>query len=385
MHFHRLAALGSVLLASSVAYAQSTITLGRAGQYAVFGGTSIVSSGITVITPRIATSPGTTITGFGLLQLGLNGGQDANNAAAQNARTDLTTLYNTLAALPVTNRLTGILGGVISVLTPGVYNFPGAATLNGVLTFDGQGNANSVFVIQVGTDFTSALSASVLFINGAQPCNVFYQVGGSAVLGAATAFAGNLIALGPITANAGSTILLGGGLYSLNAGVNLFANVIDPLGACGGAVLPISAVQSIVTTVTTATSLVTLPPQTITLPAVTTTVSGITITAPPQTITAPGATVTSLSVVTAPAVTITAPAQTITLLGVTVTLPAATVTLPPLTVTAPPLDPITSVVVSLVTSVVTLPAQTVTLPAGTSLVTLPASSKHVSLSFWQTY
>ncbi|KAK5746691.1 hypothetical protein LTR17_000707 [Elasticomyces elasticus] len=296
---YQIAALGSLLLASNVAYAQSTISLGAGGQYAVFGSTSIVSSGIT---------------------LGLNGGQDANNAAAQAAATDLRTAYNTLAALTPTSQLTGILGGLISVLTPGVYNFPGAATLNGVLTFDGQGNPNSVFVIQVGTDFTSALSASVVFLNGARPCNVFYQVGGSAVLGAATAFAGNLIALGPITVNAGSTILLGGGLYSLDAGVNLFVNVIDPLGACGNAVLQIPGPQSVTTTTTTATSLVTLPPQTITLPPTTTTVSGITITAPPQTITAPGQTVTSLSTITAPAVTITAPAQTVTILGITITL-----------------------------------------------------------------
>ncbi|KAK3616375.1 hypothetical protein LTR56_025991, partial [Elasticomyces elasticus] len=366
---HQIAALGSLLLASNVAYAQSTISLGAGGQYAVFGGTSIVSSGITVITPRIATSPGTTITGFGLLQLGLNGGQDANNAAAQAAATDLRTAYNTLAALTPTSQLTGILGGLISVLTPGVYNFPGAATLNGVLTFDGQGNPNSVFVIQVGTDFTSALSASVVFLNGARPCNVFYQIGGSAVLGAATAFASNLIALGPITVNAGSTILLGGGLYSLDASVNLFVNVIDPLGACGNAVLQIPGPQSVTTTTTTATSLVTLPPQTITLPPTTTTVSGITITAPPQTITAPGQTVTSLSTITAPAVTITAPAQTVTILGITITLSPSVVTLPPITVTSPPLDPVTS----LITSVVTLPAQTITLPAGTSLVTLPAS------------
>ncbi|KAK5698443.1 hypothetical protein LTR17_023647 [Elasticomyces elasticus] len=52
-----------------------------------------------------------------------------------------------------------------------------------------------------------------------------------------------ILHIGPITATAGSNILSGGGLYSLNAGVNLFANVVDPLGLYGGAVLQIPVVQ----------------------------------------------------------------------------------------------------------------------------------------------
>ena len=121
------------------ALVDAQITLGAGGQYAVFGGTSIINTGVSVITPRIATSPGNTITGFGIilgLGLAVNGGQDANNANAQAAATDLRTAYNALAGLPATTSLTGqILGPIISVLGPGVYNFAGPATLIGALTF----------------------------------------------------------------------------------------------------------------------------------------------------------------------------------------------------------------------------------------------------------
>ena len=256
------------------------ITLGNAGNYAVFAATSIASSGLTVIGPKIGTSPGTTITGFTLLQLGLNGGQDQNNAAAKAAATDLKALYNTLAGLTPNSSPTGLLGGVLSTLTPGVYKYPTGTQLIGALTFDGQGNANSVFVIQVGGDFNILAAASVLFINGARPCNVYYQVAGNANLVAAAVFNGNLIASGSITANTGSTILLGGGLYSVNGGVSLFVSIIDPIGigACGAGVA--AAPQILTTTatvVTTATVQVTLAPQTITLPASTITASGVTV------------------------------------------------------------------------------------------------------------
>ena len=76
-----------------------------------------------------------------------------------------------------------------------------------------------------------------MLINGASPCNVFWQVGSSATLGTGTSFAGNILALTSITANTGATVI-NGGLYARNGAVTLDTNTITKLpcnsGGTGG-------------------------------------------------------------------------------------------------------------------------------------------------------
>ena len=50
-------------------------------------------------------------------------------------------------------------------------------------------------VFQIGSTLTTASNSSVVLINGADNCNVFWQVGSSATLGTGTSFVGNLLAL----------------------------------------------------------------------------------------------------------------------------------------------------------------------------------------------
>jgi hypothetical protein len=80
-----------------------------------------------------------------------------------------------------------------------------ASIAAGNLTLDGGGNPQAVFVFQIGTSFTTTLNGAVagnmLLINGASPCNIYFQVGSSAVLGGAT-FYGNVLANQSITINA---------------------------------------------------------------------------------------------------------------------------------------------------------------------------------------
>ncbi|KAK5724431.1 hypothetical protein LTR15_004476 [Elasticomyces elasticus] len=332
------------------ALADAQLSIGSAANYAVFAASTITNTGLTAIGARIGLSPGTSITGF---PPGINAGQDVNNAAALQAKADIQALYTALAALPPTTDLTGQdLGG--QTLTPGVYSFSSSGGLTGNLILDAQGDPNAQFVFQFGSTITTASASSVVLINGAQACNVFWQVGSSATLGTATIFVGVVIAQASITATTGVS-LLGGGLYALTAAVTLDTNVIDPLGACGIAAPPPVSSTSITTPVVTPpvispiisliTSILTLAPVTITLPAGT-------------------------SVVTQPASTITLAGgvSTITLAASTITAPPGTslITLPASTLTLAPLDPITSIV--------TLPAVTITLPPGTSVVTQPAST-----------
>ena len=114
------------------------------------------------------------------------------------------------------------LGG--RTLTPGVYCFDTSAQLTGILTLDAQGDPSAVFVFQIGSTLTTASGSGVNFTNGAQPCNVFWQIGSSATLGTNTAFAGNLIALTSITANTGATVQ--GRLLARNGATTLDNNVI---------------------------------------------------------------------------------------------------------------------------------------------------------------
>ena len=61
-------------------------------------------------------------------------------------------------------------------------------------------------------------------VNGAQPCNVFWQVGSSATLGTTTDFAGNILALTSITMNDGVT--LNGRALARNGAVTLINDTI---------------------------------------------------------------------------------------------------------------------------------------------------------------
>jgi hypothetical protein len=136
----------------------------------------------------------------------MTGTLHAGDAVALQAQTDLTAAYNALAGATCTTTLTGQdLGG--RTLGPGVYCFAASAPLNGVLTLDGKGNADAVFVFQIGSTLLAAINSSVTVINGAQPANVYWQVGSSATLAAGVAFKGNIIALSSITLSRGTKVV----------------------------------------------------------------------------------------------------------------------------------------------------------------------------------
>ena len=105
-------------------------------------------------------------------------------------------------------RLTGQnLGG--QTLTAGVYCFASSAQLNGKLILNAQGNANAVFIFEIGGTLTTLSSSQVTIINGGTGNNVFWQVGGSATLGTSSQFAGNILALSNITLDCGADISCG--------------------------------------------------------------------------------------------------------------------------------------------------------------------------------
>jgi ice-binding like protein len=197
--------------------------LGFAQSFAVLSGSTVTNTGPTTIRGDLGVWPGSAVTGFppGLL---VGGAMHAGDAVAHLAQDAVTTAYNDLASRAATQVLTGSdLGGL--TLTPGVYFFSSSAQLTGTLTLNGLGDPNAQFIFQMGSTLTTASASSVLTINGADGCNVYWQVGSSATLGTNTAFAGNILALTSITLTTGATLADGRAL-ARNGAVTLDSNDI---------------------------------------------------------------------------------------------------------------------------------------------------------------
>jgi len=129
------------------------------------------------------------------------------------AQNDLTAAYNAAAGatLPAPQVAPADLGG--KTLAPGIYTSASTMLLqNGDLTLDAQGDANAVWIFQVGSAFTSigsgpfpsAAGGNVILAGGAQAKNVFCQVSSSATIGDFTHFQGNILSLSSITMNSGA-------------------------------------------------------------------------------------------------------------------------------------------------------------------------------------
>ena len=204
--------------------------LGSAQNYAVLGGSTVTNTGPTTVNGNLGLWPGTSITGFALTDGGpglvTQGTIHIADSVAKQAQADALTAYNSLAGLasPPANDLTGLdLGG--RTLLPGVYNFDTSAGLTGMLTLDGNGELDPLFVFKIGTTLTTASLSSVLVKNGADAGDVYFQVGTSATLGTGTSFIGTLIASADDTLTTG--VYVDGRVIALTGAVTLDANRIN--------------------------------------------------------------------------------------------------------------------------------------------------------------
>ncbi|MEU8022126.1 ice-binding family protein [Micromonospora harpali] len=181
--------------------AEAPVNLGTAANFSVLAGSTVTNTGPSFLAQSLGVHPGNTAPGFppgvvaGEIHLG--------DAVALQAKNDLTTAYNDAAGRTPFTILPAELGG--TTLTPGVYRI-GAAQLTGTLTLNTQGDPAAVFIFQIESTLITASDSSVVFINGASPCNVYWQVGSSATLGTGTQFVGNILAQASITMNTGATL-----------------------------------------------------------------------------------------------------------------------------------------------------------------------------------
>ena len=184
----------------------ATVPLGTSAQYSVLGASTVTNTGASTLNGSLGLSPGPSITGFPPGKVIPPGTTNKTNAAAAQARADLTTGYLDAQGRPIDATVTANLANLH--LQAGVYAGPshGALSLTGPLVLDGAGNAKSVFIFQTDSTLITASSSTVTLINGAQECNVFWQVGSSATLGTGSVFTGNILALSSITVTNSVTV-----------------------------------------------------------------------------------------------------------------------------------------------------------------------------------
>jgi hypothetical protein len=190
--------------------------LGTAALNGIMAATTITCVTGGIINASISLSPGTAVTGFPPCVT--TGVQHVADAVAAQAQLDLTTAYNTLAALPcpLANTVGTInLGGMTK--TAGVYCSGSSIGVTGTLTLDGGGDPNATFVFQAGSTLTTA--GSIVLINSAQAKNVYWLVGSSATLGTASQWKGTIIAVASITMVDNATIV--GRALARNAAVTI--------------------------------------------------------------------------------------------------------------------------------------------------------------------
>jgi hypothetical protein len=210
------------LIATSVAFpaitAIATITahlgpapvnLGTAADFAILAGSTVTSTGFTVVNGNLGLSPGTAVSGFPPGRV-VNGAiLVAPNPTVATAKLNLTTAYNDAAgrALNVVNIPTGELGGL--TLGPGLYRSGiSSFRITAVnLTLDAKGDKNAVWIFQMpSSTLTVGNGQKVILAGGAQAGNIYWQVGSSATLGTTCVVEGNILASASISLKTGATL-----------------------------------------------------------------------------------------------------------------------------------------------------------------------------------
>jgi hypothetical protein len=222
-----LGSLLTLIFASSALGAPATVGLGTAASFSVLGGSTVTNTGPTTMFGDLGLSPGSSVTGAPHV-LGQTHVDDAVAIGAKNA---LTTAYNDAASRPTNGSAGTDLAG--QTFTPGVRNASSSLLLSsGSVTLDAQGDPNAVFIFQIGSTLITGSNTAVQLVNGAQACNVFWQVGSSATLGTGTRFVGTVMASATITANTAATIH--GRLLAQTGAVNLDTNTITTSNCAAG-------------------------------------------------------------------------------------------------------------------------------------------------------
>ncbi|MBI4934587.1 MAG: DUF3494 domain-containing protein [Actinobacteria bacterium] len=213
--------IGTVVGSTSVhAGIVPTVQLATAGNYSVLAATTVSNTNPSVLDQSVGLAPGTSIVGFPPGIVNAPGTIAATGPETLTAQDDLTIAYVDAAGRSVefTQTNPDLVG---QTLIPGVYAATAKAplSLSGQLVLDGQNNSDAVFIFQTDSTLITSSASSIVLINGASECNIFWQVGSSATLGTGSTFVGNILALTSITV--GSAVTVHGRALARNGAVTL--------------------------------------------------------------------------------------------------------------------------------------------------------------------
>ena len=108
------------------------------------------------------------------------------------AKSELIIAYNRLMAVTATKTDHAASFGS-ETLPAGVYTIAAAGSVNGVLTLNGQGDPDALFIFRFGGAFSTGASTSVVLTGSASAGNVFWLAEGAMSLGANTQMNGTMI------------------------------------------------------------------------------------------------------------------------------------------------------------------------------------------------
>jgi len=183
--------------------APGAVALGSASTFGLMATSAITCVPTCIINGDVSLDPGTSISGPPVI----NGALHVNDTVSAQARNDLLAAYNYAKGLPPGTTISAgaDLGALYSSgIPPGTYTSGSTMLVSTPLVLDAGGNANAVWVFQIGSSFTT--SADVTLLNGAQAKNVFWVPTSDGTIGVGTTFNGTIVAGRDTTAVSGSTI-----------------------------------------------------------------------------------------------------------------------------------------------------------------------------------
>lgn len=187
--------------------------LGSASSFALFTAVGAFSNtGLTTNTGDIGTNVGA-FTGYP--QGTVDGEIHVADPTSAQAAADVVVAYNNMTGIPCGVALGTVLGNN-QVLIPNVYCVAGAATLDGTLTLDGQGDPNALFIFKMSAALSVTASSNIILIDSASLCNVYWQVNGAFSAATNSVFQGTVVANGAISL-ADNASLMGRGLSRVGA------------------------------------------------------------------------------------------------------------------------------------------------------------------------
>ena len=155
----------------------------------------MTAAGTAVVNGDVGSCPTPSITGAGLSAVPPFIIHPAADAVVCQAQTDATAAVGFITPQACTTSYgpgDQNLGGL--TLTPGVYCFASTASITGTVTLDALGDPDAVWIFKIESAITTASSSNVALSNGADSCNVFWQLGTAATLGTGSTFRGTIFA-----------------------------------------------------------------------------------------------------------------------------------------------------------------------------------------------